>query len=117
MQPVPEHTTVWSEVDAPIAYEDLQFTYNSDNVWWRRAGELTARTVDRWGDRIGVGDPTHSGIIDMIASFRTTQQLLYDLYDAPDEVIRLSKRITNLWIRYHDELYEIIKKSSRGTMN
>ena len=117
MEPVPEHNTVWCEADEPIPFEDLHFTYDPDNVWWRRALELTTRLVDRWSDKVSLGHPSHSGILDVLACFRTTQQLLYDLYEAPDEVIRLSKDITDLWIRYYEEWYEIGKKTARGTMN
>ena len=117
MEPVPEQNTVWCEADEPIPFEDLHFTYDPDNVWWRRAVELTARAVERWGDRVSIGDPIHSGILEILGCFRRHQQLLYDLYAAPDEVIRLSKDITDLWIRYYEELCDIREKTGRGTMN
>ena len=117
MEPAPEHNTVWAEVDEPTALEDLRFRYDPDNFWWQRAVALTAGAVDRWGDRVSIGQPTHSGIIDILATFRKTHQLLYDLYDAPDEITRLCKDITDIWIRYYQELHGIIKKANRGTMN
>jgi len=62
-----------------------------------------------------VGYTDLGGILDILASFRTTYQLLYDLYDAPEEVIQLSGDITQLWLRYYDELHDILKKTGRGT--
>ena len=117
MQPAPEQNTVWFEADEPIPFEDLHFTYDPENVWWRRAMEVIARAVDRWGDRVSSSPITFSGILDTLASFRRTHQLLYDLYEAPDEVIRLTKDITDVWIRYYEELSDIIEKAGRGTIN
>ena len=50
-----------------------------------------------------------------MASLRTTEKLLFDLSDAPEEVARVSAAITRLWLRYYEELYAIIKQSGRGT--
>jgi len=50
-----------------------------------------------------------------LASFRTTQSLLFDLLEQPDEVERLCARITELWIRYYDELDALIRPACRGT--
>jgi 5-methyltetrahydrofolate--homocysteine methyltransferase len=53
--------------------------------------------------------------LDILASLRTTQHLLMELYDAPDEVGRLLGEITRLWIRYYDALYDIVGAAGRGT--
>jgi 5-methyltetrahydrofolate--homocysteine methyltransferase len=40
---------------------------------------------------------------------------LLDLYDCPEAVARLSGEITQLWLRYYDELYDTIGAAGRGT--
>ena len=37
------------------------------------------------------------------------------LYDCPDEVTRCCGDITQAWLRYYDEVYDIVKATSRGT--
>jgi hypothetical protein len=116
VHPVPG--TVWFE-PAPdmdgLSVSDLHPAYDADNVWWQRVRELTCAAVERWGDRVSVGHTDLGGNLDILASFRTTQQLLFDLHDAPEEVARLAGEITRLWLRYYDELYAVIQKAGRGT--
>jgi 5-methyltetrahydrofolate--homocysteine methyltransferase len=77
--------------------------------------ELTRAAVKRWGDRIAVGHTDLGGNLDILASLRTTEQLLFNLFDAPDEVIRLAAEINRLWLRYYDELNSTIQAAGRGT--
>jgi len=109
--------TVWFEPAEQVRIEDLHLSYSADNIWWRRVKELTRVAVERWGDRVSVGHTDLGGNLDILASLRTTQQLLFDLYDAPEEVERLVAEITQLWLRYYDELHAIIRKAGRGTSN
>ena len=73
--------------------------------------------VERWGDQVCVGHTDLGGGLDVLASLRDTQQLLFDVVDSPDEVDRLAGEITRLWIRYYDELDAIIRTAGRGTTN
>ena len=113
----PEMATVWFEPPAEVSIEDLQLDYDPDNIWWKRILDLTRGAVERWGDRVSVAHTDMGGNFDILASFRTTEKLLFDLYDSPDEVVRLINRITELWQRYYDELHAIIAKAGRGTTN
>jgi hypothetical protein len=111
----PEHCTIWFEPTKIFDVGELALAYDADNIWWHRVRELTQAAVERWGDRVAVGHTDLGGNLDVLASLRTTEQLLIDLYDAPDEVIRLAAEINRLWLRYHDELYSIIQPRGRGT--
>ena len=93
----------------------LRIAYDANNFWWQWAQELTRAAVERWGDRVCVGYTDLGGNLDILASLRTTQQLLLDLYDAPDQVDRLVRQVNRLWIRYYDELDAIIRVTGRGT--
>ena len=107
--------TVWFSPAEAKPIEALSLTYQSDNVWWRHVQNLTRTAVTRWGDQVSVGHADIGGNFDILASLHTTQQLLYELYDAPEEVARLIGQITRLWLRYYDDLYDIIKSAKRGT--
>lgn len=115
VEPRADQHTVWFEADEPI--EDLHFVFDADNIWWQRVLDLTRAAVEQWGDQVYVGHTDLGGVLDIVASFRTTTQLLYDLYDAPEEVNRMSGAIRSLWMRYYDELYTVIEKTQRGTTN
>ncbi|MBN1284907.1 MAG: hypothetical protein JXB47_05895 [Anaerolineae bacterium] len=111
----PPDETVWFSPAEALTIADVRPAYDPDNVWWQRVRALTQRAVERWGDNVVVSHTDLGGNLDIAASLRETQRLLYELYDAPDEVERLVKEITRLWLRYYDELYAITKVTGRGT--
>ncbi len=94
---------------------ELALACDPDNVWWQRVQDVTRAMVARWGGRLAVGHTDLGGNLDILASFRGTQGLLYDVVDAPDDVERLAGEITALWLRYYDELDAIIRPACRGT--
>lgn len=110
---VPE--TVWFEPRIMHEPSELTFSYDPDNLWWLRIQELTRAAVKAWEGEVQVSHTDLGGNLDIIASFRTTQNLLYDLYDAPEEIDRLVREVTQLWLRYYDELDGIIRPTCRGT--
>jgi 5-methyltetrahydrofolate--homocysteine methyltransferase len=107
--------TTWFEPANDIAIRDLELAIDPENVWWRRVQALTRRAVERWGSSVVVGHTDLGGNLDILASLLTTQQLLLDLSDHPEQVARLASRITRLWLRYYDELYALIEPARRGT--
>jgi 5-methyltetrahydrofolate--homocysteine methyltransferase len=107
--------TVWFSSTKETDIEDLHLAYDADNVWWRRVKDLTVAAVERWGDQVTVAHTDLGGNLDILASLHTTEKLLFDTIDAPNEVVRLAGEITALWLRYYDELYNIIQASGRGT--
>jgi len=113
----PEENTVWFDPGESLALEEMHFAYDPDNLWWQRAIEIDTRAVERWGDRVCFSPRTFSGIMDTLASFRGIHELLIDLYESPDEVIRLSKEITDVGIRLFQESCDIVKTDGRGTTN
>lgn len=110
---VPE--TVWFEPAEVVPISEIHPRYDPDNIWWRRIQDLTRTAVEMWGDQVSVSVTDLGGNLDILASLRTTEGLLTDLYDAPEEVERAVREITQLWLRYYDELYAIIKPAGRGT--
>lgn len=112
-----DERTVWygPPGTTPKPIEEIRPVYDPDNPWWQRVLAITRRAVERFGDQVCVSHTDLGGNLDIIASLRGTQNLLTDLYDAPEEVDRLVGEVTRLWLRYYDELYAILKKSGRGT--
>jgi hypothetical protein len=106
--------TTWFHKTGGESLADLRPVYDADNVWWRRAQDITRAAVERWGHAVAIGLTDLGGNLDILASLRGTHKLLLDLYDAPDEVERLTRALTDLWLRYYDELCAIIAPAGRG---
>jgi hypothetical protein len=117
VQSMPDQRTIWFEAKDQVTVTDLHLEYDPANEWWQRVKSLTSGAVERWGDQVAVAHTDIGGNLDILASFVTTNQLLLELYDSPDDVMRLSREITDAWIRYYNDLYEIIQKAGRGTCN
>jgi hypothetical protein len=98
-----------------IPIDQLVPAYQADNPWWRRVQDVTRAMVERWDGRLAVGMTDLGGNLDILASFRGTEGLLYDVMDAPEEVERRAGEVTALWLRYYDELDAIIRAPCRGT--
>jgi 5-methyltetrahydrofolate--homocysteine methyltransferase len=111
----PETGTIWFSQREQCAVSDLHLRYDADNFWWQRIQGLTRRAVERWRGQVAVAHTDLGGNFDILASLRTTQGLLFELYDAPDEVARLSGEITQLWLRYYDESDAIVQPNGCGT--
>ncbi len=100
--------TTWFERMNVSSLSEIHVAYDPENVWWKHTQAIMRAAVQRWGDRLVLGHTDLGGNLDVLASLRGTTELLFDLTDAPDEVDRLSREITVLWLRYFDELQAII---------
>jgi hypothetical protein len=107
--------TVWFEHAAAVSIDRVEPVYDGENVWWRRVLDLTRAAVERWGPSVAVSHTDLGGNLDVVASMRTTEQLLFDLTDTPGEVDRIVREVTSLWLRYYRELDAIIQRGGRGT--
>ena len=83
-----------------LAETNLRFTL--DDPWWARMAAVTLRRGRALGESRCDRPHRSGGNLDILASLRDTQQLLLDLYRHPDEVDRLARQITPLWLRYYD---------------
>ena len=110
-----DNNTTWFGPGKDTALEAIRPTFDPNNVWWRRIVAITQRAVERWRGQVCVSHTDLGGNLDIIASLRETQPLLMDLLDSPQQVDRLVRQVTQCWLRYYDELYQIIKTGGRGT--
>ena len=95
---------IWFFPAEELPIEELHFEYQKDNYWFNRIKATMAEAKRRFGDSVVIGMPDLGGIMDILATFRGTENLLMDLYDSPEEVIRAVNQIKKLWHRYYDEL-------------
>ena len=110
---VPE--TVWFSPSESVAIRDLVLTPNGDNVWWQRLRTLVATAVEAWQGRMQVVCPDLGGNLDILASLRTTEGILYDLSDSPEAVDRLTSTLTGIWLECYDEMDALIRPTCPGS--
>jgi 5-methyltetrahydrofolate--homocysteine methyltransferase len=105
----PAEQTVWFHPEKEVSITNLHFTYDPDNVWLKRVKDIYRAGMRRWGGNVCMGMTDLGGVLDILASFVTTEGLLFELLDHPGEVCRLSGEITELWLQFHREITEILK--------
>ncbi len=86
------------------------------NTFWQRVLAATDRACERWGGDGAIGYADLGGNLDILASLRGTQPLLYDLHDEPEEVERLSGLITDAWLYYYNELDALDRAAVPGVV-
>ena len=107
--------TVWFKPVDRVPIQQLKLTHDPNNIWWQRVKALTQALSERYGGLLQVSHTDLGGNLDILASFLTTEQLLFDVIEQPEEVLRLVNQITSLWLNYYDELDAIIRPACRGT--
>lgn len=107
--------TVWFTPTCQGGIDQLTLRYDASNIWWQRVQALTKAAAARWQGMVAIGHTDLGGNLDILASLRTTQELSLDLVDHPEEVERLSRETTSLWIEYYDKLEELISPPCYGT--
>jgi 5-methyltetrahydrofolate--homocysteine methyltransferase len=103
--------TTWFSPSEKHELPELKIRMDQDNPWWKQVKAVTRRAVERWGDQLSIGITDLGGNLDILAHLRGTQQLLFDLVDAPEEVDRLVKETNLLWRECYEQLYRLTQLS------
>ena len=95
---------VWFHPKEELPIAEIHPVYDPDNIWLQRIRDIYAAGLARWGDQVLMSLPDIGGSLDVLSTFRPGEALLLDLYDDPDEVIRLNWECHSLWHRFFAEL-------------
>ena len=112
----PQPDTVWFEPADDRPMRDIHTTFDPDNGWWDRVVDVTKTAVEYWAGNVAVSHTDLGGNLDILASLRTTQGLLTDLVDEPEEVERVMWAASAIWRDCYDRLTDIIRPACRGTV-
>ncbi|MBQ6823286.1 MAG: hypothetical protein IJP27_01405 [Clostridia bacterium] len=109
--------TVWFDRRPVIEdWEDLPpFAFDENSEMWQHVMRLQNKYATDPDVHFSITDL--GGVTDIVASLRGTQELLYDLYDYPDEFKALTKQITEMWIKAYRLQVETIKKTGQPYNN
>ena len=100
------------KAEHPIASTSL--AYQPGNAWLERVKALCRLSMERWQGQVQVGMTDLGGNLDIVSTFRPNESLLYDLYDSPAEVERLTWEGHNLWWRYFNEITSVLQPVNPG---
>ena len=105
---------VWffPEKDLPIS--EIHFEFNPDNIWFKRIKEIYAAGMTRWQGQVLMGMTDLGGNLDILATFRPSEKLLFDLYDHPEEVKRLTWEAHEAWHSYYEALNQVLQPANPG---
>ncbi|MBQ3706815.1 MAG: hypothetical protein II889_02800 [Clostridia bacterium] len=105
---------VWFFPDGEHALADLHPRYDPDNVWARRIKDIYRAGLAKWGKCVVMGMPDLGGVMDVAASLRGTENLLTDLYDDPEEVLRLVGEVEAAWVDAYRDFASVLHPASAG---
>jgi len=106
--------TTWFELNKPMSWDAiLKLEAREDNHWWKITKEMTAFLAGHSRGRYTVGFPDLGGLMDILASLRTSNQLLEDLIDEPQLVKESLNLILRHWHKYYDDLSNILAESGQ----
>ncbi len=113
--PIGAPTTVWFEPkrkDIPI--EELHFEYTEDTPYFQRICRFYEAAMEKWHGQVVINMVDMGGILDVLAWFRGSENLLMDLYDAPEEVHRCINELQDMWFKYFDRFNSIMAPEAKG---
>lgn len=90
--------SIWAK-EGGFDYQNMdKLDLSKDNPWRQKYLEFVAALQDRYGDRYPVGQPILRGTSDLVAALRGSQQMIFDLYDRPEEFQRLGRICTDFFM-------------------
>jgi len=107
--------TVWCApcMDSP---EAARFEYDPDNFYWRFSQRLGAEQVRLGRGRFMLQFPDLIEGLDTLAAMRGSEALLVALIERPEWVHACLRRITDLYFRYYDMLYDTMRDEVGGSI-
>ena len=100
---------VWFWADEKRDITDIHIKYDPDNKWVRRIKAICRAGVEKWDGSVIIGMPDLGGVMDVAATFRGSEDLLTDLYDAPEEVSRINHEIQDAWYAAYNDISQVLK--------
>ena len=93
--------------------KDISINLDKNAIWFKRLEEFFHAAAEIWKDKVTFGMTDLGGTLDVISTFRPSEKLLFDLYDSPDEVKRLSWEVHAAWWQAYEHFENIIKGQTR----
>lgn len=99
-----QHGTIWFQ-ETGLELEDIHLKLNKDFWLYQRSLDILKAFASYFQNEIALGIPNLGGMMDIVESMRGANNSLIDLYDDPEEVLRVN-----------DEIYEAYQEAYQDTM-
>ncbi len=107
--------TCWCQpfLDDP---DEAAFDFAPGNFYWRFTLDAHRQTLEHSRGKFLHQFPDLIEGLDTLAAMRGTDRLLVDLLERPEWVHRCLRRITCVYFRYYDRLYDLIRDEVGGSV-
>lgn len=95
---------VWFFPEEEREISEIHARYDPDSLWARRIKALYRAGRERWGSSVVMSMPDLGGVMDVVATLRGSENLLMDLYDDPEEVLRLRDEVETAWYEAYADM-------------
>ncbi|MBE7021952.1 MAG: hypothetical protein E7414_01890 [Ruminococcaceae bacterium] len=107
-----EHTVWFDQIPLISNWDNIpEFSFDENSEMWQHIIRMKRKFLTE--GRVNTSMSDLGGIMDVVASLRGTENLLYDLYDYPEEVKEFTKIVTGLWLEAFDREIDIIRQSGQ----
>ena len=106
--------TVWFNLPSSRDISDIHFQYPGRTLWLDRIKDVYRAAAKYWAGSVQVSMTDLGGNLDILNPFRPGEKLLLDLYDAPEQVKRLTWEAHDCWFKYYQEIQRVIEPTNPG---
>lgn len=101
---------VWFFPQEEKPVEEISIRYDPDNVWVGRIKDIYRAGGEKWRGNVLMSMPDLGGILDIVATFAGSENLLYALIDEPDEVKRLTHEAHAAFKAAYEDLSGVLRE-------
>ena len=91
-----------------------KLTFDPENKWFKKHLQLAKDCQALAGDDFYVDMPDLMENIDVLASLRGAQDILFDFLDEPEMIGERIQEVTDIYYEYYDRFYDVIKDEEGG---
>jgi hypothetical protein len=106
--------TVWFEHCVEDWSSVPPLGFDPQNKWWQKHHQLAADVRRLAGDDFYIGMPDIMENMDVLASLRGAQEIIFDLLDDPDEIKKRIDEVGSIYFDYYDRFYDLVKNQKDG---
>ena len=99
---------VWFFPEKEQEIGEIHAKYDPNNIYVRRIKDLYRAGLQKWDGSVILGMPDLGGVMDVAATLRGTENLLMDLIDEPEEVLRLIGEIETAWYDAYNDFSAVL---------
>jgi len=109
------HDTVWFDHFVED-WQDLGvLKFDPTNPWWMEHHELIRNCRQLAGNDFLIGIPDIIENLDILASLRSPNDLIFDMIDEPEEIKKRLGELDSTYFEYYDRFYDLVKDDQGGS--